>query len=153
MARVLGDDELRARLGKGALDRAAQLSWTAAATAFMRVVADEVSKVLDVATLLPATDLVAEPGSCVVVRGPNGSRNHRAQRPGARSRDAVRGCGRRPRGVVPGGAAQPPRNRWPRRQDLPSTPVNALSVNPSRAAEIPDGDNNRVVNGVVLAVH
>ena len=43
MARVLGDDELRARLGKGALDRAAQLSWTAAATAFMRVVADEVT--------------------------------------------------------------------------------------------------------------
>jgi ABC-type multidrug transport system ATPase subunit len=38
-----------------------------------RVVADQVSKVLDVATLLPATDLVAEPGSCVVVRGPNGS--------------------------------------------------------------------------------
>jgi ABC-type multidrug transport system ATPase subunit len=37
------------------------------------VVADGVSKVLDVATLLPATDLVAEPGSCVVVRGPNGS--------------------------------------------------------------------------------
>jgi ABC-type multidrug transport system ATPase subunit len=36
-------------------------------------VADQVSKVLDVATLLPATDLVAEPGSCVVVRGPNGS--------------------------------------------------------------------------------
>ena len=38
-----------------------------------RVVADEVTKVLDVATLLPPTDLVAEPGSCVVVRGPNGS--------------------------------------------------------------------------------
>ena len=38
-----------------------------------RVVAEGVSKVLDVATLLPATDLVAEPGSCVVVRGPNGS--------------------------------------------------------------------------------
>ena len=38
-----------------------------------RVVADGVSKVLDVATLLSATDLVAEPGSCVVVRGPNGS--------------------------------------------------------------------------------
>ena len=43
MARVLGDDELRARLRQGALDRAAQLSWTAAATAFMRVVADEVT--------------------------------------------------------------------------------------------------------------
>ena len=38
-----------------------------------RVVADGVSKVLDVATLLSAIDLVAEPGSCVVVRGPNGS--------------------------------------------------------------------------------
>ena len=38
-----------------------------------RVVADGVSKVLDVASLLPATDLIAEPGSCVVVRGPNGS--------------------------------------------------------------------------------
>ena len=38
-----------------------------------RVVADGVSKVLDVATLLAPTDLVAEPGSCVVVRGPNGS--------------------------------------------------------------------------------
>jgi glycosyltransferase involved in cell wall biosynthesis len=43
LARVLGDDELRARLRQGALDRAAQLSWTAAATAFMRVVADEVT--------------------------------------------------------------------------------------------------------------
>jgi glycosyltransferase involved in cell wall biosynthesis len=43
MARVLGDDELRARLGRGALERAAQLSWTAAATALMRVVADEVT--------------------------------------------------------------------------------------------------------------
>lgn len=38
-----------------------------------RVVADEVSKVLDVTTLLAATSLVAEPASCVVVRGPNGS--------------------------------------------------------------------------------
>ncbi|MGH9230537.1 MAG: hypothetical protein ACRD07_17735, partial [Acidimicrobiales bacterium] len=38
-----GDDELRARLGRGALERAAQLSWTAAATALMRVVADEVT--------------------------------------------------------------------------------------------------------------
>ena len=38
-----------------------------------RVVADEVSKTLDVATLLAPTSLVAEPGSCVVVRGPNGA--------------------------------------------------------------------------------
>ncbi len=38
-----------------------------------RVVADGVSKVLDVATLLAPLSLVAEPGSCVVVRGPNGS--------------------------------------------------------------------------------
>jgi glycosyltransferase involved in cell wall biosynthesis len=43
MTRVLADDELRARLGRGALERAAQLSWTAAATALMRVVADEVT--------------------------------------------------------------------------------------------------------------
>jgi glycosyltransferase involved in cell wall biosynthesis len=43
MARVLGDDGLRARLSRGALARAAQLSWTAAATALMRVVADEVT--------------------------------------------------------------------------------------------------------------
>jgi glycosyltransferase involved in cell wall biosynthesis len=43
MARVLGDHELRARLGRGALERAAQLSWAAAATALMRVVADEVT--------------------------------------------------------------------------------------------------------------
>jgi glycosyltransferase involved in cell wall biosynthesis len=43
MARVLGDDGLRARLSRGALERAAQLSWTAAATALMRVVADEVT--------------------------------------------------------------------------------------------------------------
>jgi ABC-type multidrug transport system ATPase subunit len=38
-----------------------------------RVVADAVSKVVDVTTLLPTTSLVAEPGSVVVVRGPNGS--------------------------------------------------------------------------------
>ena len=38
-----------------------------------RVVADQVCKVLEVTTLLPAISLVAEPGSCVVVRGPNGS--------------------------------------------------------------------------------
>jgi glycosyltransferase involved in cell wall biosynthesis len=43
MTRVLADHELRARLGRGALERAAQLSWTAAATALMRVVADEVT--------------------------------------------------------------------------------------------------------------
>ncbi|HZA79743.1 MAG TPA: glycosyltransferase family 4 protein [Acidimicrobiales bacterium] len=42
MACVLGDHDLRARLGRGALERAAQLSWSAAATALMRVVADEV---------------------------------------------------------------------------------------------------------------
>jgi ABC-type multidrug transport system ATPase subunit len=37
------------------------------------VVADGASKVLDVATLLAPISMVAEPGSCVVVRGPNGS--------------------------------------------------------------------------------
>ena len=37
------------------------------------MVADGVSKVLDVATLLAPLSLVAEPGACVVVRGPNGS--------------------------------------------------------------------------------
>ena len=46
---------------------------TAAGLPGCRVVADGVSKVLDVATLLPPTSLVAEPGACVVVRGPNGS--------------------------------------------------------------------------------
>jgi ABC-type multidrug transport system ATPase subunit len=38
-----------------------------------RVVADTVSKTVDVSTLLPPTSLVAEPGTCVVVRGPNGA--------------------------------------------------------------------------------
>ena len=38
-----------------------------------RVVADGVSKVVDVTTLLFPIDLVADPGSCVVVRGANGS--------------------------------------------------------------------------------
>ena len=46
---------------------------TAAPAPGCRVVADGVSKVLDVATLLAPTSLVAEPGSCTVVRGPNGS--------------------------------------------------------------------------------
>jgi glycosyltransferase involved in cell wall biosynthesis len=44
MARVLGDQQLRARLSQGALERAAQLDWTAAATELMRVVATEVSQ-------------------------------------------------------------------------------------------------------------
>jgi glycosyltransferase involved in cell wall biosynthesis len=43
MARVIGDHELRARLGRGAVERAAQLSWTGTATELMRVVADEVT--------------------------------------------------------------------------------------------------------------
>ena len=38
-----------------------------------RVVADAVSKTVDVTTLLAPTSLVAEPGTCVVVRGPNGA--------------------------------------------------------------------------------
>jgi len=46
---------------------------TAGPTPGCRVVAEQVSKVVDVTTLLPATSLVAEPGSCVVVRGPNGA--------------------------------------------------------------------------------
>jgi ABC-type multidrug transport system ATPase subunit len=37
------------------------------------VVAEGVSKTVDVTTLLPTTSLVAEPGSCVVLRGPNGA--------------------------------------------------------------------------------
>lgn len=44
MADVLGDDELRARLGRGALDWAGQLTWSNTATQLMRVVADEVSR-------------------------------------------------------------------------------------------------------------
>jgi ABC-2 type transport system ATP-binding protein len=46
---------------------------TAAGLPGCRVVADGVSKALDVATLLSPTSLVAEPGACVVVRGPNGA--------------------------------------------------------------------------------
>jgi glycosyltransferase involved in cell wall biosynthesis len=44
MADVLTDDELRARLSRGALARAAELTWTNTATQLMRVVADEVSR-------------------------------------------------------------------------------------------------------------
>jgi hypothetical protein len=44
MARVLGDQQLRARLSRGAIKRAAQLDWTAAAIELMRVVAAEVSQ-------------------------------------------------------------------------------------------------------------
>jgi len=46
---------------------------TTGAAAGCRVVAEEVTKTLDVATLLPPTSMVAEPGTCVVVRGPNGA--------------------------------------------------------------------------------
>ena len=46
---------------------------TSTATTGCRVVADGVSKVVDVTTLLAPVDLVAEPGTCVVVRGPNGA--------------------------------------------------------------------------------
>jgi len=44
MARVLGDQQLRASLSRGAIERAGQLDWTAAATELMRVVATEVSQ-------------------------------------------------------------------------------------------------------------
>jgi hypothetical protein len=44
MADVLGDDELRARLSRGALEWAGQLTWSNTATQLMRVVADEVSR-------------------------------------------------------------------------------------------------------------
>jgi glycosyltransferase involved in cell wall biosynthesis len=44
MARVLGDPDLRARLGAGALDWAAELTWSATSTQLMRVVADEVTR-------------------------------------------------------------------------------------------------------------
>ena len=44
MADVLGDDALRARLGRGALEWAGQLTWSNTATQLMRVVADEVSR-------------------------------------------------------------------------------------------------------------
>jgi len=46
---------------------------TATHTVGCRVVADGVSKVVDVTTLLAPMSLVAEPGSCLVVRGPNGA--------------------------------------------------------------------------------
>ncbi len=44
MADVLGDDGLRARLSRGALEWAGQLTWSNTATQLMRVVADEVSR-------------------------------------------------------------------------------------------------------------
>ena len=44
MARVLADDDLRARLSAGALAWAGQLTWSKTATRLMRVVADEVSR-------------------------------------------------------------------------------------------------------------
>jgi glycosyltransferase involved in cell wall biosynthesis len=44
MAEVLTDEALRARLSRGALDRAAELTWSNTATQLMRVVADEVSR-------------------------------------------------------------------------------------------------------------
>lgn len=44
IAQVLGDHALRQRLGRGALDRAAELTWSNTATELMRVVASEVSR-------------------------------------------------------------------------------------------------------------
>jgi glycosyltransferase involved in cell wall biosynthesis len=44
IAEVLGDHALRRRLGRGALDRAAALTWSNTATELMRVVATEVSR-------------------------------------------------------------------------------------------------------------
>ncbi len=44
IARVLGDDGLRARLSAGATAWAAQLTWSATASQLMRVVSDEVSR-------------------------------------------------------------------------------------------------------------
>ncbi len=44
MARVLGDQALRARLGEGALAWAGELTWSNTATRLMRVVADEVAR-------------------------------------------------------------------------------------------------------------
>jgi len=44
MARVLGDDALRARLGQGARSWAGELTWSNTATRLMRVVADEVAR-------------------------------------------------------------------------------------------------------------
>jgi glycosyltransferase involved in cell wall biosynthesis len=44
IAQVLGDHALRQRLGRGALDRAAELTWSNTATELMRIVATEVSR-------------------------------------------------------------------------------------------------------------
>ena len=44
IARVLGDRAFRHRLGRGAVDRAAELTWSNTATELMRVVAFEVSR-------------------------------------------------------------------------------------------------------------
>jgi glycosyltransferase involved in cell wall biosynthesis len=44
IAQVLGDHALRRRLGRGALDRAAELTWSNTATELMRVIATEVSR-------------------------------------------------------------------------------------------------------------
>ena len=44
MARVLGDDARRARLGAGALSWAGELTWSNTATQLMRVVAGEVAR-------------------------------------------------------------------------------------------------------------
>jgi glycosyltransferase involved in cell wall biosynthesis len=44
IARVLGDDDLRQHLVRGALERSARLTWSNTATELMRVVADEVSR-------------------------------------------------------------------------------------------------------------
>jgi glycosyltransferase involved in cell wall biosynthesis len=44
IARVLGDDDLRQQLVRGALERSARLTWSTTATELMRVVADEVSR-------------------------------------------------------------------------------------------------------------
>jgi glycosyltransferase involved in cell wall biosynthesis len=44
IAQVLGDQPLRQRLGRGALARAAELTWSNTATELMRVVATEVSR-------------------------------------------------------------------------------------------------------------
>ena len=44
MARVLGDEALRARLGEGSLSWAGELTWSNTATSLMRVVADEVAR-------------------------------------------------------------------------------------------------------------
>jgi glycosyltransferase involved in cell wall biosynthesis len=44
MTAVLGDHDLRARLSKGALEWAGELTWSNTATQLMRVIADEVSR-------------------------------------------------------------------------------------------------------------